>query len=172
MCERQPQKIANRVYANRMGNGPEESGDGWKYRGRGFIQLTGKSNYAEAGKTLGIDLIGNPDLAADSTTAAQIVAWFFKKNAKRITDWANVEQITKVVNGGLIGLADRKKEFERYLAKLNNGGTMVAGKPSTGVQVAQQSTEVAGVKKDMKQQQNNVTVVTVNDTVNRRQTVA
>lgn len=161
--EKQPIKIANRIYSNRMGNGPEESGDGWRYRGRGFIQLTGKQNYADAGKSINVDLIGNPDLAADPKVAAQIVVWFFKKNIKRITDWANVEQITKVVNGGLIGLEDRKKQFESFLAKAS-GGSLVAAAPSTGTAVAQQSTQVAGIKQEMKQQQNDVNIIKINET--------
>ena len=168
--ERQPQKIASRVYADRMGNGNEASGDGWKYRGRGFIQLTGKQNYADAGKALGIDLVNNPDLAADPKTAALIAIWFFKKNIKRITDWANVEQITKIVNGGVIGLADRKKEFDNYLAKFSSGGgTMVAAAPSTGAQVAQSSTEVSAAKP--KVQQNNVTILAINETNTTRKKV-
>jgi putative chitinase len=168
--ERKPEKIANRIYGSRMGNGPEASGDGWKYRGRGFIQMTGKQNYADAGKSIGVDLIGNPDLAADPKIAAQIVVWFFKKNIKRITDWANVEQITKVVNGGLIGLEDRKKEFKHFLDKMASG-TMVAAVPSTGTAIAQQSTQVAGVKTEMKQQQNNVQIVKINETNRKTVTV-
>ena len=168
--ERQPQKIASRVYADRMGNGNEASGDGWKYRGRGFIQLTGKQNYADAGKALGIDLVNNPDLAADPKTAALIAIWFFKKNIKRITDWTNVEQITKIVNGGVIGLADRKKEFDTYLTKFGSGGgIMVAAAPSTGAQVAQSSTEVAAAKP--KVQQNNITVLAINETNTTRKKV-
>ena len=160
---KQPEKIANKVYANRMGNGPEESGDGYKYRGRGFIQLTGKSNYTAAGQSLGIDLVGNPDLAADPKNAANIAIWFFKKNIKRITNWADTLQITKVVNGGTIGLADRQKEFESYMAKYAGGATAVAGTDaSAGKELAQKSTEVAGAKK-AQQAGSSVTVIAVNN---------
>ncbi len=72
-CARQPQKIANRAYANRNGNGDEASGDGWKYRGRGFVQITGRANYAKFSTILEIDLVGNPDLALSDDAAAKII---------------------------------------------------------------------------------------------------
>ena len=160
---KQPEKIANKVYANRMGNGPEESGDGYKYRGRGFIQLTGKSNYTAAGQSLGLDLVNNPDLAADPKNAANIAIWFFKKNIKRITNWADTLQITKVVNGGTIGLADRQKEFESYIAKYTGGATAVSGTDaSAGRELALKSTEVASAKK-AQQAGSSVTVVAINN---------
>jgi putative chitinase len=163
MYERQPERIANRVYANRMGNGPEESGDGYRYRGRGFIQLTGKVNYAAAGRALGLDLVNNPDLAAEATNASKIAIWYFKKNMGRITNWADTAQITQIVNGGLNGLADRQREFQKYLAKYQGGGTMVAGGPATGREVAMNSTDVAAAKKNI-QSGGNVSIVNVNNT--------
>jgi putative chitinase len=116
--ERNPQKIANKVYGGRMGNGPEASGDGWKYHGRGFIQLTGKDNYAAFGKSIGADTINNPDLVATQYALAS-AAWFFNKNGlHKMADGgandATVTSITKRVNGGTIGLPDRIKHFNEY----------------------------------------------------------
>ena len=115
---RNPQKIANKVYGNRMGNGDEASGDGFKFRGRGYIQLTGKDNYTAFGKSIGEDICANPDKVA-AQYALLSAAWFFNKNKLHImadggaTD-AVVTSITKRVNGGTIGLADRIKHFKEY----------------------------------------------------------
>ena len=115
---RNPQKIANKVYASRMGNGNEASGDGFKFRGRGYIQLTGKDNYTAFGKAINENIIANPDKVA-STYALLSAAWFFSKNGlHRMADEgatdAVVTKITKRVNGGTIGLADRIKHFKEY----------------------------------------------------------
>ena len=116
---RQPQKIANKVYANRMGNGSEASGDGWKYRGRGPIQLTGKDNYtAFAAAVQRPDVLTNPDLVVGEL-AFESALWFFRKNGllaiadKGVTD-AIITQITKRVNGGTHGLDDRLKKTKQY----------------------------------------------------------
>jgi len=116
--QRNPQKIANKVYASRMGNGDEGSGEGYKFRGRGYIQLTGKDNYTAFGKSIGEDIPSNPDVVA-SKYALLSAAWFFNKNGLHkmadggATD-AVVTSITKRVNGGTIGLADRIKHFKEY----------------------------------------------------------
>ena len=114
--QRKPEKIANRVYASRMGNGDEASGEGFKFRGRGFIQLTGKSNYTAFGKAIGVDIVANPDLVATKYPLLS-AAWFFSKNClskcKDASD-ASVLAVTKCVNGGTIGLADRQKHFKEY----------------------------------------------------------
>jgi putative chitinase len=115
---RNPQKIANKVYANRMANGNEASGDGFKFRGRGYIQLTGRDNYTQFGKAIGVDIPNNPDLVA-STYALASAAWFWSKNGlNRLADAGAsdtaVTSITKRVNGGTIGLADRIKHFKEY----------------------------------------------------------
>jgi putative chitinase len=116
--ERKPEKIANKVYSGRMGNGTEASGEGWKFHGRGFIQLTGKENYTAFTKSIGEDCIANPDLVASKYALAS-AAWFFNKNGlhKMADGGANddtVTKITKRVNGGTIGLPDRIKHFKEY----------------------------------------------------------
>jgi putative chitinase len=115
---RQPAKIASKVYANRMGNGSEASGEGYKFRGRGYIQLTGKENYTAFGKSIGEDITSNPDVVA-SKYALLSAAWFFSKNGlHRMADEGSSDQvvtkITKRVNGGTIGLPDRIKHFKEY----------------------------------------------------------
>jgi putative chitinase len=120
--ERKPEKIANRVYSSRMGNGDEASGEGWKYRGRGYIQLTGKSNYSKFDGTVGDDITGNPDLVATKYPLAS-AAFFFNSNSlwticDKGADDATVTAVTKRVNGGTIGLADRIKHFKEYYSLL------------------------------------------------------
>jgi putative chitinase len=116
LYERKPEKIANLVYGGRMGNGDEASGEGYKFRGRGFIQLTGKSNYSEFDKVVEEDILSNPDLVATKYPLLS-AAWFFHKNCLKkcidATD-ATVTSVTKCVNGGTIGLADRIKHFNEY----------------------------------------------------------
>ena len=116
--ERKPEKIANRVYASRMGNGAEASGDGYKFRGRGYIQLTGKENYTAFGKAINENILANPD-SVSSKYALLSAAWFFSKNGlHRMADEGSSDQIvtkiTKRVNGGTIGLPDRIKHFKEY----------------------------------------------------------
>lgn len=116
--EKKPEKIANLVYANRMGNGPESSGDGFAHRGRGYIQLTGKSNYSLFDKTVPEDIMANPDLVATKYPLAS-AAFFFNSNklwaiCDKGADIATVTAVTKRVNGGTIGLPDRIKHFNEY----------------------------------------------------------
>ena len=116
--ERKPEKIANKVYANRMGNGNEASGMGWKYRGRGYIQLTGFENYKSFDATVPEDIVANPDLVATKYALAS-AAFFFKKNGlwaicDRGAGMDTVTAVTKRVNGGTIGLADRQKHFNEF----------------------------------------------------------
>jgi putative chitinase len=118
LYERKPEKIANLVYGSRMGNGPESSGDGYKFRGRGYIQLTGKDNYTAFGKAINEDVAANPDVVATKYPLLS-AAWFFNKNGlHKIADQgatdAVVTSVTKRVNGGTIGLADRIKHFKEY----------------------------------------------------------
>ena len=121
--QRKPEKIANIVYANRMGNGNQASGEGYKFRGRGFIQLTGKDNYTSFDKVVEDDIIANPDLVATKYPLLS-AAWFFHKNGlHKIADEgatdAVVTKVTKRVNGGTIGLPDRIKHFNEYNNLLN-----------------------------------------------------
>ena len=116
--ERKPEKIANLVYGNRMGNGAETTGEGFKFRGRGYIQLTGKANYESFDKVVAEDLISNPDLVATKYPLLS-AAWFFHKNGlHKIADEGDTEavvtKVTKRINGGTIGLADRLKHFNEY----------------------------------------------------------
>ena len=116
--ERKPEKIANKVYGGRMGNGPESTGDGAKFCGRGYIQLTGKDNYTAFGKSIGEDVCANPQVVAEKY-ALLSAAWFFNKNGlhKMADGGASdvvVTSITKRVNGGTIGLPDRIKHFKEY----------------------------------------------------------
>ena len=120
LYERKPEKIANLVYGNRMGNGPEISGEGYKFRGRGYIQLTGKANYTEFDKVVTENIVENPDLVATKYPLLS-AAWFFHKNCLgKCVDAsdASVLAVTKCVNGGTIGLEDRKKHFKEYYALL------------------------------------------------------
>lgn len=118
---RNPQKIASRAYGGRMGNGDETSGDGWKFRGRGYIQLTGKNNYAAFGKAINEDLVSNPDLVSTKYPLLS-AAWFFSQNClSRCTDSSKntIESVTRCVNGGLIGINDRIKHFNEYYKLLS-----------------------------------------------------
>ena len=115
---RQPEKIASRVYASSMGNGDEASKEGFKFRGRGYIQLTGKANYTNFTKFIGEDCVSNPDLVATKYPLAS-AAFFFDSNklwsiCDKGADDATVTAVTKRVNGGTIGLPDRIKHFKEY----------------------------------------------------------
>jgi putative chitinase len=118
LYERKPEKIANLVYGGRMGNGAEPTGEGWKFRGRGYIQLTGKDNYKAFDAVVAESIVDNPDLVATKYPLLS-AAWFFHKNGlHKIADQgatdAVVTSVTKRVNGGTIGLPDRIKHFKEY----------------------------------------------------------
>jgi len=119
---RNPEKIASRVYGSRMGNGDEASGEGWKFRGRGYIQLTGKSNYSKFDSFVEDDIIGNPDLIASKYPLASAAFFFNSNNLWSIcdlgSDEATVAKVSKRVNGGTIGLADRIKHFKEFYSYL------------------------------------------------------
>ena len=115
---RKPETIANIVYSNRMGNGDKSSCDGYKFRGRGFLQITGKANYQSFGDYLEINLIDNPDLVATKYPLSS-AGWFFeKKGLWKICDQGKdietIKKVTKLVNGGYNGLDDRIKKFEIF----------------------------------------------------------
>lgn len=120
---RKPSMIANKVYANRMGNGSEISGDGWKYRGRGAIQCTGKDKYVGMTKEFGIDFLNNPDMLAEAPYAIMSAGWYW--NSRNINNsiniipsddnsiLADIKQVTRLVNGGTNGLSDRISKFKK-----------------------------------------------------------
>ena len=118
LYQRKPEKIANLVYGSRMGNGPENSGEGWKYRGRGYIQLTGKNNYKAFDSVVPENILQSPDLVATKYPLLS-AAWYW--NSRKINAVADqgatdavVTKVTKLVNGGTIGLEDRKQHFKEY----------------------------------------------------------
>jgi putative chitinase len=116
---RQPERIGSKVYANRMGNGDEAGGDGWHYRGRGLIQITGHDNYVACGTALGLDLIAQPELLEQPGPAARSAAWFWHRNGlNRPADARDIETITRRINGGLTGLDDRKALYAHACAAL------------------------------------------------------
>ena len=115
-----PKKIANMVYSNRMGNRDEASGDGYRFRGRGCIQLTGHSNYFHAGKALGVDFVMEPDLVASPKYAALTAGFFWSTHdCNRLAEAGDWTALTKKINGGTIGLSDRIKHTEEALAVLS-----------------------------------------------------
>jgi putative chitinase len=116
---RQPEAIANTVYANRMGNGNIESGDGWRHRGMGLKQLTGKDNQKRCGDALGMDFIKNPELLLTPEGASMSAAWFWSVNkCGPIADSGDFVALTKKINGGTIGLEDRQKRYKAVLAAM------------------------------------------------------
>lgn len=114
--QRKPEQIANRVYANRMGNGNDASGDGWKFRGRGFIQITGKNNYILLSKDTRIDFANNPDLLLNEANAMISALWFWNANKLNFfADSDDINMITKRINGGFNGLEHRKELLQKYM---------------------------------------------------------
>jgi putative chitinase len=110
----QPEKIANRVYANRLGNGPPESGDGWRFRGNGITHLTGRANHKEAGEALGVDFETHPELAREPEHMFRVAGWFWKTRGLNVlADKNQFETITRRINGGINGLDDRLERWAR-----------------------------------------------------------
>jgi putative chitinase len=117
---RQKERIANHVYANRLGNGDEASGEGWRYRGRGLIQVTGKSNYGDCGIALVLNLVEAPEQLEQPIPAAKSAAWFWKaKGLNTLADAKDIVTCTKRINGGTKGLKERKAFYESALAALS-----------------------------------------------------
>jgi len=119
--ERQPKRIANRIYGNRMGNRGEESGDGYRFRGSGWLQLTGHDNFYHASKGCGVDFVMNPELVRTPQYAAMTAGWFWSTHkcneVAQTQDWT---KLTKIINGGNIGLADRIAHTNQALAVLTS----------------------------------------------------
>lgn len=117
----QPEKIANRAYCDRMGNGDEASGDGWKYRGRGLIQLTGKDNYAAFSMKCDNEALTKPELVAEPDLAAESAGWFWStRNLNNYADEGNVEGMTRRINGGTNGLDDRQAHYDKLMSYFNS----------------------------------------------------
>lgn len=115
-CERQPERIANIAYANRMGNGPPESGDGYRYRGRGLPMVTGKNNYRACGEALGVNLLMEPARLCEPEYAALSAGWFWQANKlDQYDDDRDVQEETRIVNGGATGLAERQAYFDKAI---------------------------------------------------------
>ena len=127
---RRPEAIANRVYSNRMGNGTPESGDGWRFRGRGIKQLTGRDNYTAFGKSVNMTAEKAAEYLPTKKGAVESAAWFWKtNNLNRFADTGDIVGMTKVINGGTIGLEDRKKRYDAALALLENSKPSSAPAP-------------------------------------------
>lgn len=117
--ERKPEQIANRVYANRMSNGDEDSGDGWRFRGRGLIQLTGRHNYTKFAEALGVSIDEVVEFMETPDGAVSSAGWFWDNNSLNgYCDRGDFIGLTKRINGGTIGLADRQHHYEAALAVL------------------------------------------------------
>ncbi len=114
---RAPAALAEAVYGGRMGNGPPGAGDGWRYRGRGLIQLTGRASYGEAAEALSLPLLANPHLAAEPEVAARIAAWWWaSRGCNALAAAGDVQGWRRRVNGGLVGLDDVRRRYEAVLA--------------------------------------------------------
>lgn len=119
---RNPQALANFTYGGRMGNGPPDSGDGWRFRGRGYVQLTGREGYREVGRACGLDLEADPDLAASPGHALAVALGFWTwKRANSLCDTGDFERLTVAVNGGKTGWADRLAWLEKVRRVLGAG---------------------------------------------------
>lgn len=109
-----PEKLANKVYANRLGNGDEASGDGWRYRGRGPIQITGRDNYDTAGKAIGYDLVATPEALLRPAIGCDVAGWFWRsRKLNELADADDIRQITLRINGGTHGLEERRGWLHR-----------------------------------------------------------
>ena len=118
---RQPEKIANKVYANRMGNGDEKSGDGFKYRGRGLVQCTGKDTYAAFGNAVGVDTVDNPEALEAPDAAALSAGWFWSTHhLNSLADAKDVVGMTRRINGGTNGLDDRELRYNKLMNYFNS----------------------------------------------------
>ena len=127
--QRKPEAIANKVYSSRMGNGDEKSGDGWMFRGRGLKQLTGRDNYTAFGKSIGMTAEAAATYLTTQKGAVESAAWFWKtNNLNRFADTGDITGMTKVINGGTIGLAERKNKYD--IAKAALAGTSMPASPA------------------------------------------
>jgi len=125
--EHNPEALANAAYANKIGNGDEASGDGWRYRGRGLIQLTGKANYRDRGASLGIDLVGSPRLAAEPEVATIIALDYWRsRGCNEAADRDDCAAVTKLINGGQIGLLHREELTSKAMLIFTDAADLVS----------------------------------------------
>jgi putative chitinase len=133
-----PEALANHVYADRMGNGPAASGDGWRYRGHGYIQLTGRDAYAAVGELVGLDLVARPALAAAPDHALTVTCGFWRwKRLNALCDGGDFEAVTRRINGGLVGIADRRAWLDKVI-RLTSTPPPAADQPSADEVIAVQ----------------------------------
>lgn len=145
---RQPEKIANVVYANRMGNGDTASGEGWKFRGRGVIQLTGKDNYSRFAKYVGKSIDDTIEYLKTKQGALESACWFWKTNGlNEIADSGDIVAMTKRINGGTIGLEDRQKHYTHALAVLGGKATAAPATASTTLRKGDKGPQVVKMQK-------------------------
>lgn len=145
---RQPEKIANVVYANRMGNGDTASGEGWKFRGRGVIQLTGKDNYSRFAKYVGKSIDETIEYLKTKQGALESACWFWKTNGlNEIADSGDIVAMTKRINGGTIGLEDRQKHYTHALAVLGGKATAAPATASTTLRKGDKGPQVVKMQK-------------------------
>lgn len=145
---RQPEKIANVVYANRMGNGDTASGEGWKFRGRGVIQLTGKDNYSRFAKYVGKSIDDTIEYLKTKQGALESACWFWKTNGlNEIADSGDIVAMTKRINGGTIGLEDRQKHYTHALAVLGGKATAAPTTASTTLRKGDKGPQVVKMQK-------------------------
>lgn len=145
---KQPEKIANVVYASRMGNGDTASGDGYRFRGRGVIQLTGRDNYTNFGKTIGLTADQVVDYVTTKKGALESACWYWKsRNINAACDANDIVKMTKLINGGTIGLEDRKKHYNKALAILGSAVPAPAAAPLATTGSMRRGSKGDGVKK-------------------------
>lgn len=145
---RQPEKIANVVYANRMGNGDTASGEGWKFRGRGVIQLTGKDNYSRFAKYVGKSIDETIEYLKTKQGALESACWFWKTNGlNEIADSGDIVAMTKRINGGTIGLEDRQKHYTHALAVLGGKAVAAPANTSTALRKGDKGPQVVKMQK-------------------------
>jgi putative chitinase len=146
---RKPEAIANVVYSSRMGNGDENSGDGWKFRGRGIVQITGKHNYESFGKAIGKNLTEVVEYVGTKMGALESACWYWNsRNINSAADVGDIVKMTKLVNGGTIGLEDRKHHYERALEILG-GEAKSLPTPVESVRLGSEGEMVALIQKKL-----------------------
>jgi putative chitinase len=145
--EGNPEHLANAVYAGRMGNGPPESGDGWRYRGRGYIQITGRDGYQSVGDIAELDLVSQPDLAADPENALLVACSFWQwKRLNDLSDSGDFEKVTRRINGGTTGMTDRRAWLNKVRRTLASPPMVNEQPPAEKIIAIQRALQSRGYK--------------------------